>query len=207
MPERRPATLSSPSRRTSRGAERASLCFLIYLRLGPDRTLASLAEVLSDAGCPTSLSTLKRYSRAFDWQRLLLDADASAARERHARAVDTLAAQAARQAQLGRVLQTLAARAAELRLRDPDGLKGVSLPAIARAGLAGSEMERRALGEQRDREGATAEMWERIIQQLVPAFLKVNALPDEDERVESFVEEVDRLVDAHIREVRERSEQ
>src|SRR5690606_10880325 len=121
----------------------------------------------------------------------------------HERAVAALSVQADRHAQLGRVFQTLAARAADARLRDPEALGKASLAAIARAGQAGAELERRAVTEQRDRQGAAVEIWNRLTFQLVPGFLELNDLPDPAVRVERFVELVDRLADDHLRAIAE----
>jgi hypothetical protein len=187
--------------RPSRSAERAGLLFVLYAQLGPDRSLERLANLLASAGSPVPHGTLKRYSREYGWQRALLEAHAEAAAQRHVRAAEAIVAQAERHAQLGRVFQTLAARAADARLRDPEGLARASLAAIARAEAAGAEIERRAQSEQHDRQGIAVEIWNRLTVELVPAFVEFNALPDEQDRLERFVEHLDQLVDAHLRSV------
>ncbi|MCK9495478.1 MAG: hypothetical protein M0R75_08280 [Dehalococcoidia bacterium] len=188
---------------TSSAKSREGLLFLLYSELGPDRSLERLHALIVSAGVRVSLGTLKRYSSEFDWTRRVLEVEAESAARRHERAVETLAAQGERHAQLGRVFQTLAARAADARLRDPEGLGRASIAAIARAGQAGAEMERRAGTEQRDRQGAAVEIWNRLTFQLVPAFLDLNELPDPAMRTERFVEVVDRLADEHLRAIAE----
>lgn len=187
--------------------ERAETLFLLYVQIGPDRSLDRLAQLLAGAGWPVSLSTLKRYSSSYEWQRRLLTVDAESAARRHTRAVEAISAQAERHAQLGRVFQSLAARAADARLRDIESLGRASLSAIARAGQAGAELERRAISEQRDRQGAAVEIWNRITLELVPAFLELNALADEEIRTDRFVAALDRIVDGHVRDIAEGGDQ
>lgn len=180
-------------------SERANLLFVLYAKLGPDRSLQQLAGTLRSAGTPISLATLKRYSRDYGWQRALIEADSEAAAQRQLRAAEAIGAHAERHAQLGRAFQAMAARATEALLRDPGGLRRSSLSAIARAGATGAELERRALAEQHDRRGVAVEIWSRLTVELIPAFVEINGIADEEIRIERFVELVDRLIDAHLR--------
>lgn len=161
--------------RPSRATERAGLHFTLHAQMGRGRSLEKLASLLDSAGLPVPIGTLKRYSREHGWQQRLLEVDAEAAARSRERAVEAIAAQAERHAQLGRLFQGLAARAADARLRDADSLARVPLSAIARAGLAGAEMERRAVGEQHDRRAVAIGIWNVLTKELLEAFIDLNA--------------------------------
>lgn len=59
--------------REQRMAEKASVLFLLYEQMGPDRSLTALFKICTTVGLKISESTIKRYSITYDWQRQLLE--------------------------------------------------------------------------------------------------------------------------------------
>jgi len=56
-----------------RQKERADIYFILYLEMGPERSLTKLAERVTALGMKTSAKTIKAYSAKYDWQRRVLE--------------------------------------------------------------------------------------------------------------------------------------
>ncbi len=59
--------------RELKARERADALFVVYYKMGPERSLESLQKVCSVMGLKMALSSFKRFSVKYDWQRRVME--------------------------------------------------------------------------------------------------------------------------------------
>ena len=120
---------------------RADSYFLVYVALGPLRSLTRLQELLAQLGLDVSLNTLKSYSSRYTWQERTTSLGEAAAGT-----TGTTSGADARHAALGVTLQQIAQKG--LQERFSNGLLvGLSVSDLLKLLRSGVEMEREALAQ------------------------------------------------------------
>ena len=182
---------------------RAEAYFIEYYEMGPSRSLERLHERVTKMGLRKSLTSLKRYSIDFEWQKRveLLDTKFKAERELHARAkIDDMNDS---QALDGRNMRSIA-RAAMINLSNIIRETGVlNLPAqdIVRFMAEGTKIERLAMGEVTDRIEAHDFAYNVMLLGIVEIFNEINEYPSKAKRREAFAVKVDELRDQKMLEI------
>jgi len=59
--------------KSHRQKEKADIYFILYVQMGPERSLSKLAEQVTGLGLKISAKTLKAYSSKYEWQRRVLE--------------------------------------------------------------------------------------------------------------------------------------
>lgn len=137
---RRPAKKPRTQTRATADAYR-----VLYLYMGPERSLAMLAKVGADAGLPKrSLNTLKRYSVDFGWVEAAREHDERMASSVTSATITESLLDEARQRRLGQRMQVVA----EMSLERHEVNRGAELNGsqIARLAREGVNIERLASG-------------------------------------------------------------
>ncbi len=176
-------------------ALRAESWFILYWRMGPDRSLEKLAEFGSSLGLKSSLNTLKRWSSDFGWQARVIDFDAKACERTQEQVLDDVVGMNMRQALLGRSMQIVAQKRIDLFKEVPATLDASD---VARMADLGVKIERLAMGQVTGRREVMLSLLNVVILPLCDHFKQVNTIPDEVERLRRFAAGADDVVDKYL---------
>ena len=172
--------------------EKANALFMVYLMMGPERSLENLLDVCTDYGLKTSISALKQYSAKYNWQERLRETqNVVEVKERDDR-VGMVVEMNARQARLGQAMQTLANQGLGRASRN---LEQLSARDSVYLGDIGSKIERLAMGEATTRQEITNQMISPIIYNIVTMFQQVNVLDDREQRKREFAMGCDAILE------------
>lgn len=184
--------------------ERTDGLFLVYWQMGPTRSLMGLAELATSVGLKRALSTYKRWSVKYDWQRRVLERNA---RERTRReqdftqAIDQMNDRDAAMAQGMKGLLVAAINRYRRQMtegqqkRQQAAAQGVTvgpeldmdfrdMAALARTAV---NIERMARGQATSRTEVWIEVATTIVQEFALIFMTVNQFATEEEREAEFI--------------------
>jgi len=163
------------------------------------RSFERCAELLTAYGDKTHRSTLAKWSSDFGWQQKVKTWDARLISDTYEHAAtDELLAHAAmqaRQAQLGRTLSALASSGVERALHNnvtPSPLESARLAEV------GTRIERLALGETTSRAEVVQTVLRPVVSALLTVFVEANALDEPRERLASFADAAQRVIDSAL---------
>lgn len=185
--------------RQQRMEERASMLFMVYRSLGPDRSLSKLLEFCASIGLRISQNTLKNYSVRFDWQRRLLELNAQD-KDRQEKAMSAQVERMNdRHAQFAQGLLGLAAGGLNFLqqlMKDTDRGKALhmsitELISLYRAAQSG---ERLARGQATNKVEIWVDVASTVVQEFSMIFLAVNDIADPAERKAEFIRLGDDMV-------------
>ena len=175
--------------------EKADALFMIYLMMGPERTLERLLEVCTEGGLKTSISALKQYSAKYDWQNKLQEANQVVQVKQKQDHANVIMEMNDRQSNLGRVMQNLSGRGlGQLR----DNLGQLSARDSVMLGYVGAKLERLARGEATTRQEITNQMISPVIYNIVTMFQQVNLIEDRTERQREFALGCDAILEQAV---------
>jgi hypothetical protein len=172
---------------------RAEACWLVYLSLGPGRSLSRLKRTLTDLGLEISLNTLKGYSVRHGWSDRARFHDEAHAVDDGALATTDMAS---RQADMGTAMQSLAEHNLGRLLEQPD--LQLTPTEISRLAEVGVRIERQARNADVTRHEVIHTVFNPFIAALGDLFLNVNGIVDEQTRLETWVERADALLLQHL---------
>ena len=178
--------------------------FVAYYLIGPERSLEALrsfaAKAWPGAKAP-ALNTLKTYSARGGWVARVEDLDRQRAEQVAARPLETIVEMNERQADLGRIMQELAAsRVADI-LKTPQAISALNFRDAAALAREGVRIERLAVGEVTSRQEVLVTTYNRVVVPILQLFQTVvTDLPEEVRRsiVERFANGVDAIRDEHM---------
>ena len=185
--------------RARKDAGRAAFYYCIYYDMGPERSLTSLLDHVTEMGLKISIQSLKRYSTKYDWQQRLAEQDAQDRLNDAEQSAKDTADRRRRQSSLGRNIQALASGgiAALAKILSDQGTLSLSPFEIAHLARAGAELENRAAGEPTTRHEISVVVYNVMIARIAAIFLQVNDInPHEgkqwkEERKRAFALAVD----------------
>lgn len=184
---------SSPARRTTAfKSRREAMLFSAYFLMQP-RSLKLLHKALTAAGVKIGESTIIRYSAEFKWTERCRELDQQFKETRERRLIDSVAAMNARQVTLGRNMQVVGGTA----LRFLQGQK-LSANEITNLVKQGVQIERLAAGVATSRQEVVRNLQDEVIKELSVLFVKVNVLPDPQERTRQFALGADRVMEGFL---------
>jgi hypothetical protein len=175
--------------------EKANAIFMVYLMMGPSRTLERLYEVCTDYGLKTSLSALKQYSVKYNWQeRLQTASDIVSVKtaDNHAAIIMEMND---RQSRLGQAMQAVSSIGLQQARNNPARL---SPRDAVHLGDIGSKLERLAKGEATTRQEITNQMISPIVYNIVTMFQQINMIDDREERQRQFAIECDEILEQAV---------
>lgn len=185
-------------------AARAEPWRLIYLALGPERSLARVSEAAALAGLtsPPSIKTLKRWSADFGW----VDAAKEYDRARAAQNTEVILQDAyeidRRHGSVGRALQQIAMLGIGKLAPEQGGVRVLSAEVrpgdVARLAEAGVRIERLSAGLATERTEVLTQVWNTLTVQIVELFLEVNEIGDANARALRFAQGVDAIVEGQL---------
>ena len=176
---------------------RANSLFMVYYQMGQERSLYNLLKLLAGIGQKISFNTLKRYSADFHWQDRLLEVDARVQAEREKQAAIQIDDMNKRQAQLGMAMQSLGALSFKSALESRKPLKAVDAATVT---TQGAKLERLARGEVTERREVEVQVYNTVVREIVALFVRVNIIPDSEERKREFAVGADRIIEARLKE-------
>jgi len=178
--------------------------FAAYYLTGPERSIENLRDLatrLWPGSRPIALTTLKRYSKDGGWVKRVEDLDKQRAEQVAARPLETIVVMNERQADLGRVMQELAASRVAGILKDATAVSALTLRDAAALAREGVRIERLAVGEVTSRQEVLVTTYNRVVVPILQLFQMVIADVPEDARrsiVERFANGVDAIRDEHM---------
>ena len=172
--------------------DKADTLFDIYVAMGQSRTLEKLHDVCADAGLSYSLSSIKDYSKRFNWQQRLADAQEMAQAQKTADHAALIAEMNERQSRLGTAAQSLAMGGFQNAARNIADLSPRDSGYLADIGV---KLERLARGEATTRQDVAVQLLAPVVQNIVALFQQINQLPDEDRRMREFGLGADRILE------------
>ena len=175
--------------------EKANALFMVYLMMGPSRTLERLFEVCTDYGLKTSISALKQYSVKYNWQDRLQQTNDIVSIKTADNHASIIMEMNDRQSRLGKAMQGLAAVGLQQAERNPARL---SPRDAVHLGDVGSKLERLAKGEATTRQEITNQMISPIVYNIVTMFQQVNMLPDPEQRQRQFAIGCDEILEQAV---------
>ena len=175
--------------------QKANALFMVYLMMGPERTLEKLFDICTDYGLKTSISALKQYSVKFDWQSQLQEANQVAQVKQKQDHSNVIMEMNDRQSRLGQAMQNLSGRGLP-RIRD--NITQLSARDSVMLGDVGSKLERLARGEATTRQEITNQMISPVIYNIVTMFQQVNLLEDREERQREFALGCDSILEQAV---------
>jgi hypothetical protein len=182
--------------------EKADALFAMYYGMGPDRSLEKLRDVCAAVGLKLALSTYKRYSMKYDWQRRLMELTV---KEREAKQADALA-QIEKMNEfhirVHRGLMGLAIAGINYYQSQIEKQKVVGIPQTLRMDIADIVKlvhqaqigERLARGQATSRSEIMVELIDTFIQEFALIFREVNRHPSEQQREVEWIKLCDDMI-------------
>ena len=190
--------------REAREQERTDALFLVYWQMGPSRSLAALLELGTTIGLKRSLTTFKRWSAKYEWQRRILEKNAEdkTRRERDfGQAIDQMNERDAMMAQGMKGLLVAAINRYRRMMTDDQNRRqaaagqGVTvspeldmdfrdMAALARSAV---NIERLARGQATSRTEVWVEIATTVVQEFAIIFMTINKFATEGEREAEFI--------------------
>ena len=175
-------------------SERSRLVFLVYVRLGPRRSLELLHRTLADAGASIGIATLKRWSSRYQWQEQLSLVAEQAELINRAEAIQSRVEMLERQARAGRVLSSIGSAALQALANDHCRVTSLKPVEIVSLIESGSRLESGSTGEARNRRDLAIELSNVVLVALVQAFDTINQSADLEERRQRFATSLDDIL-------------
>lgn len=172
---------------------RSEYFFTAYYALGRSRSLTGLHEVLTGLGLSISLTTLKNYSKKYDWitRAKQLDEEHSSRQEQQAMELaKRVTDMNDRQATAGRALQQMGLRG--LQQIQPGNMNAQEVGTLLERGV---KIERLASGEATSRHEVAVQMVAPIVREMVVLFQQINNFPDKDRRTKEFAVGADSILE------------
>jgi hypothetical protein len=175
-------------------SERALLAFLVYVKLGPRRSLELLHRTLADAGIPIGIATLKRWSSRYQWQEQLALVAEQAELINRADAIQCRVEMLERQARTGRALSSIGGAALKALGNDHVRVSTLKPTEIVSLIETGTRLESGTTGEARNRRELAMELSNVVLVALVQAFDALNQSTDQEERRQRFAISLDDII-------------
>ena len=175
--------------------EKSDAFFMIYMMMGPDRTLEKLLDICTEGGLKTSISALKQYSAKYDWQKKLQEASQVVQVKHKQDHASVISDMNERQARLGQAMQNLSGRGLS-QIRDNIGQLSARDSVVL--GDVGSKLERLAKGEATTRQEKTNQMISPIVYNIVTMFQQVNLIEDKEQRQREFALGCDAILEQAV---------
>ena len=161
---------------------RAEYLFVAYSALGQSRSLERLQQMLTELGLKYSLTTLKNYSKKYDWVDRAAEQDMSTALVRQQNEVaQEISKMNSRQREEGKALQAIGVRG--ISSLNPMTFSPSDVRGLVEGGI---RIERLASGEATSRQEVAIQLVTPIVQQMVNLFKQVNIIDNQDARMEKF---------------------
>ena len=161
---------------------RAEYLFVAYSALGQSRSLEKLQQMLTELGLKYSLTTLKNYSKKYDWVDRAAEQDMSTALVRQQNEVaQEISKMNSRQREEGKALQAIGVRG--ISSLNPMTFSPSDVRGLVEGGI---RIQRLASREATSRQEVAIQLVTPIVQQMVNLFKQVNIIDNQDARMEKF---------------------
>lgn len=141
-PERGHVVPLEERKRKSRGELRAELYLIIHWQQGAQRSLRKTTLLLNDCGLKVSVSTMRRDSQRYDWERRIQELDQRVLAEARSQLDLNLVAELTRRQQMARALTGISARGLQEFASDPKRMNSMRLAELVRAADVAMRLER-----------------------------------------------------------------
>jgi hypothetical protein len=194
----------------ARTRERAESMFIVYWRMGRERSLENLAKLCNALGVKISLNTLSNYSRDYEWQRRLLERETCDKQQIESEIIAQVGVMNQQHIELARSILNIVSGGIQKYLDElkqkqergePETLD-ISPLELVRLLEGAQKIERLARGEAITIADLKIQVIGDLVRQIALIFMSVNDLPTPEDRKREFIRKCDDILRPIYKEVK-----